>query len=194
VWLGYAVLGVAYFYWYLVVPLGGLAALAAVGMPRILRGRWVYAACALFVVSSWTGAYPLYVGRAQNEYYGFANAAAFLRASAHPGDKVMLEPIGIVGYRCPVVIVDEMGLVTPAVARRRVEGPGWYADVAATERPEWLVVRRGELASAGGFAGAGAPFRSSVERDSLLSRYEVATRIDTISGDASFIVLHRVRS
>jgi MYXO-CTERM domain-containing protein len=194
VWAGYTALGVAYFYWYLVVPLGGLAALAAAGLPRILRGRWAYAACALFVLSSWIGAYPLYVGRAQNEYYGFVNAAAFLGEYAHPGEKVMLEPIGIVGYRCPVVVVDETGLVTPTVARRRMQGPGWYADIAATERPDWIVVRRGELASAAGFAGAGAPFRSMAERDSLLVRYEVAAHIDTISGDASFIVLHRIRS
>jgi hypothetical protein len=194
VWIGYAALGVAYFYWYLAVPLGGLAALAAAGLPRILRGRLVYAAAALLVVSSWTVGYPLYVGRAQNEFYGFARAAEFLGASARPGEKVMLEPIGMIGYRCPLVVVDEVGLVSPAVARRRMRGPGWYTDIEAVERPDWIVIREGVLATGAGFAGHGAPFRSAVERDSLVARYEVATRIDEASRDRSLVVLRRVRS
>jgi hypothetical protein len=193
VWLGYVVLGVAYFYWYLAVPLGGLVALAATGLPRVLRGRWVYGAAALFVLSAWSAAYPLYVGRAQNEFYGFAHAAEFLHAYVRPGEKVMLEPIGMVGYRCPVVVVDEVGLVSPGVAQRRLQGPGWYADIAAAERPDWLVVRRGVLSSEEAFAGRGAPFRSAAERDSVLARYEVATQIDETSGLASLLVFHRLR-
>jgi hypothetical protein len=191
IWAGYAALGVAYFFWYLAVPLGGLAMLAAAGLPRLLRGRAVYAALALLVASAWLQAWPLYVGRAQNEEYGFGNAAAFLRAYARPGEKVMLEPIGMVGYDCPLVVVDEVGLVSPAVARRRLEGPGWYSDVVASERPDWLVVRQGVLLGGRAFAGAGAPFRSPAERDGLFQRYRVATRIDTVSGDQSFVVLRR---
>jgi len=50
------------------------------------------------------------------------------------------------------------------------------------------------LATGAGFAGHGAPFRSAVERDSLVARYEVATRIDEASRDRSLVVLRRVRS
>jgi hypothetical protein len=193
VWLGYSLLGVAYFYWYLVVPLGGITALAALGLPRIVRGRWIYAATALYVVSSWSVAYPIYVGRAQNEFYAFGRTAEFLFAHARPGQKVMLEPIGMIGYRCPVVVVDEVGLVSPEVARRRMQGPGWYTDVADAERPEWIVVRRDVLESGTGFAGRGAPFRSVAERDTLLARYQVATVIREPERDLEMLVLRRSR-
>jgi len=192
VWLGYALLGVAFFYWYLVVPLGGVAALACVGLPRIVRGRWLYAGAALLVASSWLDAYPLYVGRAQNEFYGFAATADWLAKNARPGEKVLLEPIGMVGWRAPVVVVDEVGLVSPTVARRRLQGPGWYSDVASSERPDWIVVRRGLLAGDAVFAGAGAPFRSLAERDSLFSRYARETVMDEkTSGDNALVILRR---
>lgn len=194
VWLGYALLGVAYFYWYLLLPLAGVTALAAVGLPRLVRGGLLYASIALLVATMWVDARNLYVGRAQNEYYGFATVADWLRDHVRPGDKVMLEPIGLVGWRNPVVIVDEVGLVSPAVARRRLQGPGWYADVAGTERPDWLVVRRSAMTDPAAFAGAGTPFRSRAERDTLFSRYVQAAVVDEqASGGNALVILQRVR-
>ena len=193
VWLGYALLGVAFFWWYLAVPLAGFVALAAAGFPRLARGPALYVSAGLMVVGLWTVALQLYLGRAQNEYLGFAKVARFLYANAQPGQKVMLEPIGFVGFQDPLVVVDEVGLVSPQVARRRLEGPGWYADVAARERPDWLVVRLGVLEGRRAFAGVGAPFRNEAERDSLLERYRVAAAIDTISGDNRLMVLKRWR-
>jgi hypothetical protein len=194
VWLGYAVLGVAYFYWYLLLPLAGVAALAAVGLPRLVRGGLLYAGIALLVASMWVDARNLYVGRAQNEYYGFGAVADWLRDHVRPGDKVMLEPIGIVGWRNPVVVVDEVGLVSPAVAKRRLRGPGWYADVAGAERPDWIVIRRAELTATAAFAGAGTPFRSRAERDTLFSRYAQAALVDEqASGGNALVILRRVR-
>jgi hypothetical protein len=191
VWSGYALLGVAYFFWYLAVPLAGVAALAAAGLPRIVRGPALLVSAGLTVVGIWTIAPALYIGRAQNEFYGFARTANFLRGVARPGEKVMLEPIGIVGYQNPLVVVDEVGLVSPRVTARRLEGPGWYADVAAAERPDWLVVRRGMIASGDAFAGRGAPFRNAAERDSLLARYTLATVIDEPSGPMALAVYRR---
>ena len=191
VYLGYALLGVAYFWWYLIVPLGGLAALAAVGLPRIVRGRGVYAALAVFIAGMWSLAVHLYIGRAQNEYYGFGATANYLLRNGRPGQQVMLEPIGMVGYSVPMTVVDEVGLVTPEVARRRLAGPGWYTDIVAARRPEWLVLRRGVLLGGRAFAGVGAPFRNADERNALLQRYGVATVIDTTSGDQALVVLRR---
>jgi hypothetical protein len=191
VWLGYAALGVAYFWWYLIVPLGGLAALAAAGLPRIVRGAGVYVALAVFVASMWSLALHLYIGRAQNEFFGFGATANFLIRNARPGERVMLEPIGMVGYSVPLTVIDEVGLVSPEVARRRLAGPGWYTDVVDARRPEWLVVRRGVLRGGQAFAGAGAPFRGAAERDALLQRYTVSTVVDTMSGDQALIVLRR---
>jgi arabinofuranosyltransferase len=194
VWLGYALLGVAYFYWYLMLPLAGVAVLAAVGLPRLVRGGLLYASIALLVATMWVDAHNLYVGRAQNEYYGFAMVADWLRDHGRPGDKVMLEPIGIVGWRSPVVVVDEVGLVSPFVAKRRLQGPGWYADVAGAERPDWIVLRRAALTSSAAFAGAGTPFRSRAERDTFFSRYSQATIVDEkAAGENALVILQRVR-
>ena len=193
VWLGYALLGVAYFFWYMVVPMAGLVALAAVGLPRIVRGRSVYVSCALFALGMWTLAPNLYLGRAKAEYFTFGVVAEYLLTNATPGEKVMLEPIGLIGYHCPLRIVDEIGLVSPQVARRRLQGPGWYADLLNRERPDWLVVRRTFLKSGEAWAGAGAPFRSPVERDSLLARYTTVSGTDEAAGDLALAVLRRVR-
>jgi hypothetical protein len=193
VWLGYALLGVAYFYWYMVVPLGGLAALAAVGLPHVLRGRAVYAAAALFVVSLWSVAPVLYLGRARAEYNSFGAVATYLLEHVRPGEKLMLEPIGMIGYHVPVRIVDEIGLVSPAVVQRRLQGPGWYSDIARLERPDWLVVRRSVLETGEAWAGVGAPFRDAAERDSLLAHYQAASYGDRGAGDQAMVVLRRVR-
>jgi hypothetical protein len=193
VWLAYSLLGVAYFWWYFAVPLAGAAALAAVGLPRLLSGRGVQIAMALYVLGSWTVVPILYLGRAQNEYLGFARVSNELSARVRPGDTVLLEPIGIIGYQNPVVVVDEVGLVSPEVARRRLQGAGWYTDVALARRPDWIVIRHGVLRQGTAFAGAGAPFRSAAERDSLFARYQLAAAVDPQSGDLALDVYRRLR-
>jgi hypothetical protein len=191
IWLGYALLGVAYFYWYLTVPLAGVLMLAAAGLPRLARGRALYASLAIYVLGMWTIGWQLYVGRARYESGIFGQVAEYLATHARPGEKVFLEPIGMVGYRCPLIVVDEVGLVSPAVARRRAEGPGWYTDVVAEQRPDWLVVRRGMLARGAAFAGRGSPMRDPAERDSLLARYPIATTVEPGSGDQALVVMRR---
>jgi hypothetical protein len=190
VWTGYAVLGVAYFYWYLVVPLAGVALVAAIGLPDLLRGRAVYVAAALMVLGTWSISRVLYVGRAQTEMRAFGGMADHLAATAAPGQKVMLEPIGIVGWQAPLVVIDESGLVSPAVAARRQRGDGWYTDIARDERPDWLAIRASVRGGESAFAGTGAPFRSALDRDSLFARYE-QTWVSPGRGD--FEVWRRVR-
>lgn len=192
VFLGYSLLGIAFFWWYLAVPLAGIALLAAVGLPRIVRGPTIYAAIALLLAGTWSMQPRLYLGRAQNEYAGFVRAAQILRSDAQAGQKVMLEPIGIVGYSAPVVIIDEIGLVTPSVMRRRLEGAGWYADVVARERPDWLLVRGNLFAGGEAFAGAGAPFRNSIEREGLLAHYARYALVDSTPGSVGLVMFRRV--
>ena len=63
------------------------------------------------------------------------------------------------------MVVDEVGLVSPAVAKRRLQGPGWYADVAGAERPDWMVTRRAAITGAGyGFS------RLSIRGNGMVSR------------------------
>ena len=91
------------------------------------------------------------------------------------------------------MVIDEVGLVSPDVSRRRLQGAGWYADVAASRRPDWLVVRRGVLRSGNAFAGVGAPFRNTTERDSVLARYELVRTMEEQAGDAAIEIYRRVR-
>jgi hypothetical protein len=193
VWAGYVLVGAGYFWWYLGVPLGGIALVSAAGFPQLARGRALYVSAALTIAGTWPPAYQLYVGRWSQERASFGNAASFLKEHARPGDKVFLEPIGMIGYSAPIRVIDEVGLVSPRVAERRKAGPGWYADVAAQERPEWLVVRYGTMRTGEAFAGAGAPFRSASERDSTLAAYQIQARTEEQIGDQTLMILRRLR-
>jgi len=193
IWLGYALLGVAFFFWYLVVPLAGVLVMAAAGLPRLVKGPAIYVSAALFVIGIWGIAFKLYAGRSKIELGTFGAVANFLATNAQPGQKVFLEPIGLIGYKCPLVVVDEVGLVSPEVARRRVQGPGWYTDVLAAQRPDWLVIRRSLLTKSAAFAGRHAPLRDLAELDSLNARYSVEATIAADAGDQALLVLRRRR-
>ena len=190
IWLGYALTGAAYFFWYLVVPLAAWFLLVSMGLPRIVRGSTVYVSAALLVLGTWTVVWELYAARARAEQ-SFAQVADYLARNSSPWQKVLLEPIGIVGYRAKLTVLDEVGLVSPRIAKRRLEGPGWMSDVIGAERPEWLVIRRGVLERMEAFAGTGAPFRSATERDGVLARYQVATTVAEDSGPSALVVLRR---
>ena len=192
VWLGYAALGVSYFWWYLGVPLAGFALVAACGLPQVVRGRAAPIAAALMIASVWSIMLPLYIGRAQTEAFYFGNAADYLRSNCSPGQKVLLEPIGTIGYWAPLTVVDEIGLISPRVAARRLRGPGWYTDTVQSERPDWLVLRASVLRTGDAYAGVGAPFRSASERDALLAGYREASRSGEESDPQALIILRRV--
>lgn len=191
IWLGYIVVGAAYFWWYFAFPLTAAALLTAVGLPRVTRGIGIPVALVLFVASSWTIATELYRGRSYNEATAFGNMADALRSRCKPGDRVMLEPIGMIGFTCPVVVIDETGLVSPDVAKRRLEGPGWYTDVVASRQPHWLVVRRGVIESQEAFAGVGRPFRNQAERDALLARYHTVTTTGDLASENALMLMQR---
>ena len=171
---GYAVLGVAYFFWYLLIPLAGVAMLMAAGLPQVVRGRAVYVTSALLLAGSWTTQpAKIYASRSKVEAVMFGAIGDRLAARGLPGEKVFVEPIGLIGYRARQLrVLDETGLVTPEVAGRRRQGAGWYADLVEIHRPEWIVIRYGVLAKLTPFAGVGAPFRSEAELDSMLAHYE----------------------
>jgi hypothetical protein len=84
-----------------------------------------------------------------------------------------------------------VGLVSPRVAARRMQGAGWYTDTVVAERPDWLVVRRGVLAGGHPFAGHGEPFRDFAERDSLLARYSMLPGQEAAAGEQDLVILRR---
>ena len=192
VWLGYSGLGVAYFYWYMVFPVVAAGLLAAAGLARASRGPAIPVALILATLGSWTIVPLLYVGRAQNEAQVSLIMSGIIERQAKPGQSVLLEPIGLIGWRNrSLVVLDEVGLVSPQIAKRRLQGPGWYADVIRDRRPDWLLSRRAVLVRNTPFAGAGLPFRSPAERDSLLAGYRVAAAQDTLLGDQAWVVYQR---
>jgi hypothetical protein len=189
----YIALGVAYFYWYFAVPALGIAYLAAAGLPRIVRGPWIYASVALLIAGNWTIAPERsYRARARVENRLFGEVGRFLAARGHSDETVFLEPLGMIGWDNPdLKMVDEVGLVAPAVARRRPQGPGWYVDVVESRHPEWLVVRYGFLLDTRAFAGAGAPFRDSTDVDRCFASYRVAYQTAAPPGPTDLIVFRR---
>jgi hypothetical protein len=192
VWIGYSVLGVVYFYWYMVLPVAAAGLLAAVGIATASRGPVIPVATVLSILGTWSIAPFLYVGRAENEAQVSQIMSGFLEREAKPGQSVLLEPIGLIGWRNRnLVVLDEVGLVSPDIAKRRVQGPGWYADVMRERRPDWLLSRRAVLVKNAAFAGAGQPFRSLAERDSLISEYRAAAVQDTLLGDKAWIIYQR---
>lgn len=69
----------------------------------------------------------------------------WLKANSRPTDRILLEPIGYIGYYSERPVVDMVGLVTPAVLPyyRELDAVPWYS-VPAAFRPEWCVLRPGE--------------------------------------------------
>lgn len=192
VWLGYAAVGVAYFYWYLALPLAAAALIAAVGLGHVTRGPAVPVAAIVSAAGLWLIAPNLYVGRSGIESQVFLTMSGLIEKQARAGESILLEPIGMIGWRNRSLrVLDEIGLVSPAIAKRRKEGPGWYADVLAEQRPEWLLSRRGVLVKNVPFAGAGQPFRSLEERDRALAAYRVVAAQDTLIGDQAWVIYHR---
>ena len=100
----------------------------------------------------------------------------------------------MIGYESPGLrILDETGLVSPEIALRRQQGPGWYTDLVAGRQPEWLVVRQGVLRNLNPFAGTGAPFRSQAELDSVRARYDEVFATSREPNNEDLVVLRRTR-
>src|SRR6185503_7079182 len=138
----------------------------------------------------WTMAWELFAARARAEQ-SLERVASYLVEHSQPAETVLLEPIGMIGYRSQLVVLDQAGLVSPRIAERRLQGAGWMTDVITRERPDWLVMRRGVIEHLDTFAGRGPPFRNPAERNALLARYETAVIVNEERGDAALCVLRR---
>lgn len=192
VWTAFLFSGPACFWWYLSVPMFGLLIAASMGMPFVLKGHAVYVAGVLCLLGLWTYIPKAYAARSIAE----SEAATVLGLKPKlnvPGQTVMTEPIGILGYRFPVRVIDESGIVSPEVLSRRVFGePGWYADIVVQEHPDWLVGRKVTLQDGGGFAGVGAPFRSKTEMVQVLSHYRLVSAYSRDMGPNDICAMRRI--
>lgn len=69
----------------------------------------------------------------------------WLRENASPNDRVMLEPIGYIGYFSRLRVLDTVGLVSPEVlSAYQKEEPAPYHRIWTKYKPEWILLRTGE--------------------------------------------------
>jgi len=105
---------------------------------------------------------------------------------------VMLEPIGYVGfYSSAPVIYDLGGLVSPEVfALRRTGEPGWFAVAVHRLRPDYVVLRAGEVEQNVGF-NVGQLFRSTDERSWWDQHYGEVEVVGEKPGRLSRLVIYK---
>ncbi len=65
----------------------------------------------------------------------------WLKSNAAPGSRVLLEPLGYIGYYAgpDLKIEDELGLVAPKVLEFRKSGPGWYCQALAALQSDFVI-------------------------------------------------------
>jgi hypothetical protein len=192
VWLSLLVVGASYFFWYLAAPLLAWIGFACVGLPGLVRRPHLYVAAGIMISGHWIQGGKLYYGRARIEAERFGVVADYLATRGKPGDAVLLEPIGTVGWRCHELrLIDEVGLVSPEVSARRRQGSGWYSDLLAQQKPRWAVIRASVLRSRNAYAGVGDPFRGYDDELRALAPYEMAAATDSSADEATLVVLRR---
>jgi hypothetical protein len=141
--------------WYF-APWALLGALALAGAGRVIAdrlpapgGRILRLAAAVTAAASLlVGGAQTYCARQQQriiEEGGRKQIGLWLRAHAAPSDRVFLEPIGYIGYYSQLKILDFPGLCAPEVSRIVRSGPGGYARLITTLKPDWLVLRPFEI-------------------------------------------------
>lgn len=145
------------FEWYLVPPWPVYEALAAVGLMALgerlfarvnkERLRYVFAVfgCVTAVACvAGTASACRQTQAAENDQ--LIRIGGWLAENVQPGERVMLEPIGYIGAYSGRRMLDIVGLVTPEVlSSYRPEMPSPVLDISRRFRPEWAVLRPGEL-------------------------------------------------
>jgi len=195
-WLAaYFAAGAPWYYWYAPAPMVAIVLVAFHGLGRSGVLRWAFVPLLVCLAVSWTTATPTAVRLQTHDATVFAQIGRTLRADAagRPAS-VMLEPIGLIGWTSGLRVIDEVGLVTPRVARERERGDGWYARVIARERPDYVVIRRDWLDGGIAWAGRGRPFRSPGQAEATMAGYApLRLRADgpLPEGAAGLLVLKR---
>lgn len=200
-WGAFLVSKVLLFEWYLVPPLPVYTLLAAVGVagavtPRLavrlpaVAGRAALGvlASALVVLGGRSAWRSLWESQ-QVEDHLRRPLGLWLRAHSRPGDRIMLEPIGYIGYYSGRPVLDVVGLVTPAVLPfYRRDDPAPLLSMAQAFRPEWCVLRpeeRGRIERAAETAGQSWPYM-------LVGTFSYASR--PTARPATFLVFRRTEA
>lgn len=192
IWLCYAVSGVQYFSWYFEFPIFATVLGASIGLGHVLKTRLAFASVALALLGLWNPMLRLYRARAGNEEIRFVSAARVLEEVSFPGDTILAEPIGFIGYLTNRYIIDEVGLVSPSVTDYRKRGNGWYEDLVRDKKPT-VIVARMSIVQGKGFSGSGEPFRSPESAQRVMGPYSSAPVVVGESSDPMALMLMRRR-
>jgi hypothetical protein len=117
----------------------------------------------------------------------------YLRDAVAPGQRVYLEPLGYIGYFSNAHILDWPGLVTPEVARLHHERGLGQLNMIKALKPEWIVLREGELRAASRFQEVQEHYRivKTYNARERLSKYGYFPGSGYPGVDAVFYVLRR---
>lgn len=155
-------LTVGYFEWYGVPTLAVIVLLAGAGLQRLAALRLVAAAVpALAVVLAF--AYAVHIpftlpleNRVQEEIEDKVRAplGRYLGKVTHPGETIVTEPSGYVGFHTNATLLDYPGLTSTTVVEVLGEHPEFTGftgmslpGMTLLLEPDWLVLRPGELDS-----------------------------------------------
>jgi hypothetical protein len=90
-------------------------------------------------------AYQMRVQQAEIEDGTRTQIGLWLKDHVKPGERVYLEPLGYIGYFSGAKMTDWPGLVAPEVVRLRREKHVGFTSILPELKPEWLVLRPGEV-------------------------------------------------
>ncbi len=179
--------GAQFFPWYLALPLIGVLIVVPEAVERL---RLALVPLAVVAVLSFMPSWYRFRMRFKAEDERFGMITTELAKLAKPGQSVMLEPIGFIGYHCPQLrIIDEVGLIDPEMVAERKSGNGWYERALDKRKPDFLVLRNEMLS--GGFAGLAKPFVSDSSGVHALRAYYPAFELQSHGGATSFWLMVR---
>lgn len=121
------------FWWYLAAPKAVLA-VAASRFSQSIPLAVAVSACAILGYS---------VEHAWNaKNISREDAFRIVAGKIDGGKTILLEPAGVIPYLNPrLEVIDEVGLITPWVARMRKENPVWWTKIVLERNPDWIVTR-----------------------------------------------------
>jgi hypothetical protein len=111
-------------------------------------------------------------------------ALGIMFATHTPHDaKIMLEPIGYIGFYSHRYVYDLAGVVSPSIVDLRKRFPtDWYSRAIFSLSPDYLVLRKFEIERNVCFVGGGKLFQSEEERARFFREY---SRVREFSGIAA---------
>jgi len=183
VWATYAVVGVAYFWWYMAVPIFAAGFVASWGLARLKLPRAAHVALASCIAISFVPSTKSFLLRNGQDSL-FRTIGEDIRDRSSPLSRIALEPIGHIGYVTNMRVDDMVGLVAPLDR----SSPGWLGRMLRERKPDWILVRVGEVRGRA-FAGGVSPFLSTDDIANTLSGYRAVkvygtSRRSGAAGDA----------